>query len=125
MLREQLRVTLFESIRKKADFLAAAAERMGLPVRVENRRIEAGKSGPYDVVTARAVAPLDGLLGYAQQIAGAHTICLFPKGQSLASELTEARKSWRISALQHRSVTDPSGIILEVREFRHVQSRPS
>src|SRR5215469_13752617 len=79
MLREQVRVTLFESIRKKADFLATAAERMGLPVQIENRRVEAGKSGPYDVITARAVAPLNELLAYAQQIAGAHTICLFPK----------------------------------------------
>jgi 16S rRNA (guanine527-N7)-methyltransferase len=124
LLRGRVQVTLFESIRKKAEFLATAAQRMDLSVRVENRRIEEGK-GAYDVITARALAPLDTLLGYAQQIAGGHTICLFPKGQSLASELTQARKSWRMTALQHRSVTDPSGIILEVREFRHVQSRPS
>jgi 16S rRNA (guanine527-N7)-methyltransferase len=120
MLRDQVRVTLFESIRKKAEFLSAAAQRMGLDVPVRNERIEGYEGARFDVVTARALAPLDQLLGYAQQIAGKQAICLFPKGQSLASELTEARNAWRMKALQHPSATDPSGVILEVREFRHV-----
>ena len=78
---------------------------------------------PADKPVPRTLAPLDKLLGYAQQMADKHTVCLFLKGQSLASELTEARKSWRMKALQHPSATDPSGVILEVREFRHVQSK--
>ena len=96
---------------------------MGLSVGIRNARIEAETHAPVDVVTARALAPVDKLLGYAQQMAGRHTICLFLKGQSLAAELTEAGKSWKIKALQHPSATDPSGVILEVREFRHVQHR--
>ena len=123
LLRDRVHVTLFESIRKKCDFLAAAAERMRLPVTVVNARIEAGGQGRFDVVTARALAPLDKLLDYAQQIADRKTVCLFLKGQSLASELTEARKSWRMKALQHPSATDPSGVILEVRELSHVPVR--
>jgi len=125
LLRGRVQVTLFESTRKKAEFLAAAADRMGLKVRIENRRIEEAGNERFDVITARALAPLSRLLGYAQQIAGKQTICLFLKGQSLAAELTEARKSWRMKVLQHQSVTDPSGTVLEVREFHHVQSRPS
>ena len=123
LLRDRVAVTLFESTRKKCDFLSAAAERMQLTVTVVNARIEASRQGPFDVVTARALAPLDKLLGYAQQIADRRTVCLFLKGQSLAVELTEARKSWRMKALQHPSATDPSGVILEVRELRHVPSR--
>jgi 16S rRNA (guanine527-N7)-methyltransferase len=122
LLRSKVRVTLFEATRKKCDFLHAAAAAMDLPIIIRNERIEAAKAGPFDVVTARAVAPLGQLLGYAQQIAGKGTICLFLKGQSLGSELTEARKSWRIKALQHPSATDPSGAILEVREFEHVRA---
>ncbi|MEJ1967845.1 MAG: 16S rRNA (guanine(527)-N(7))-methyltransferase RsmG [Rhizomicrobium sp.] len=120
LLRGRVGVTLFEATSKKCDFLAAAAERMDLKVRICAERIEATRLGPFDVVTARALAPLDKLLGYAQQIAAKRTVCLFPKGQSLAAELTEAHKSWKIKALQHPSATDPSGVILEVREFRHV-----
>jgi 16S rRNA (guanine527-N7)-methyltransferase len=122
LLRGRADVILYESTRKKAEFLEAAAQRMGLSVGIRNARIEAETHAPVDVVTARALAPLDKLLGYAQQMAGRHTICLFLKGQSLASELTEARKSWRMKALLHPSTTDISGVILEVREFRHVQS---
>ena len=120
LLRGRADVVLYEATRKKAEFLEAAARRMGLNVGIRNVRIEAGRHEPVDVVTARALAPLDKLLGYAQQMAARHTVCLFLKGQSLASELTEARKSWRMKALQHPSETDPSGVILEVRELRHV-----
>jgi 16S rRNA (guanine527-N7)-methyltransferase len=123
LLRGRVRVTLFESIRKKADFLKAAAERMGLAVEVRNERIEAARAGRFDVVTARALAPLDKLLGYAQLLAHKDTVCLFLKGQNLGSELTEAGKSWKMKSFQHPSVTDPSGVILEVRELRHVPTR--
>ena len=123
LLRGRADVILYESIRKKCEFLETAAQRMGLSVGIRNTRIEAEQHAPVDVVTARALAPVDKLLGYAQQMAGKHTICLFLKGQSLAAELTEAGKSWKIKALQHPSATDPSGVILEVREFRHVQPR--
>lgn len=124
LLRGKVRVSLFEATRKKAEFLRAAADHLGLDVEIHNERIEVARHVPADVVTARALAPLGKLLGYAQQMADRRTVCLFLKGQSLASELTEARKSWRMKALQHQSVTDPSGVILEVREFAHVQSKP-
>lgn len=120
LLRGRVAVTLFESTRKKCDFLAAAAEVMQLKVTIRNERIEGGGRERFDVVTARALAPIDKLFGYAQQLSGKHTVCLFLKGQSLGAELTEAHKSWRIKALQHPSATDPSGVILEVRELRHV-----
>jgi len=123
LLRDRVKVSLFESTGKKAEFLKAAADRMGLAVDIRNERIEAAPRRPFDVVTARALAPLDKLLLYAQHLADKRTVCLFLKGQSLASELTEARKSWRMKALQHQSATDPSGVILEVRELEHVQSK--
>ena len=125
MLGDRVRVHLFEATRKKAEFLRAAADRMSLAVDIHNVRIEAGGHGPFDVVTARALAPLDKLLGYAQQLASRQTVCLFLKGQSLASELTRARKSWKMKVLQHPSATDPSGVILEARELRHVPTSRS
>ena len=123
LLRNRVQVTLFEATRKKADFLDAAARRMGLKVQIRNERIETGQ-GPFDVITARALASLEKLLAYAQKMAGMHTTCLFLKGQSLASGLTKCHKSWKIKALQHQSVTDLSGVILEVREFHRVEPKP-
>lgn len=123
MLRGRVSVVLYEATRKKAEFLEAAAQRMGLNVGIRNVRIEVGRHEPADVITARALASLDTLLGYAQQFAARHTVCLFLKGQSVASELTQARKSWRMKVSQHQSATDPSGVILEIRELGHVDSK--
>jgi len=116
-----LRVVLYEATAKKCRFLEAAAERMGLNVEVRNRRIEEAKSEPFDVVTARACAPLDKLLGYAQAFQGRETVNLLLKGQSVDAELTEAHKSWRMKVLRHPSRTDPSGVVLEIRELAHVK----
>lgn len=62
------RVTLVESVGKKAEFIAAAADRLGLDnVGVVAGRVESWGDGRdrCDVVTARALAPLPVLLEYA------------------------------------------------------------
>lgn len=120
-LRPELRVVLYESTAKKCRFLEAAAERMGRTAEVRNGRIEEAKPEPFDVVTARACAPLSKLLGYAQAFQGKGTVNLFLKGQSVDAELTEAHKSWRMKVLRHPSRTDPSGVVLEIRELAHVK----
>jgi 16S rRNA (guanine527-N7)-methyltransferase len=116
-MRPDLAVTLHEATTKKCDFLKAAADRMALKVTVQNARIEALPRKAYDVVTARALAPLPLLLSYAQRLTGPNSVCLFLKGQNVGSELTEAHKSWKIEASQIPSLTDPSGAILVVRKL--------
>lgn len=117
--REGFRVVLYESIAKKCVFLKEAATRMDVTVEIRNRRIEAAQHEVFDVVTARACAPLPQLLVYAQHFQGRHTVNLFLKGQSVEDELTEAHKSWRMKVIKHPSRTDPSATILEIRELRH------
>ena len=123
MLRDRVSVVLYEATRKKAEFLDIAAARMQLTVGVRNVRIESAPHEPFDVVTARALAPLDKLLGYAEHFTAKDTVCLLHKGQSVVAELTEARKSWRMKVSQHQSATDPSGVILEIRELGHGGNR--
>jgi 16S rRNA (guanine527-N7)-methyltransferase len=116
-MRPGLAITCHESTGKKCAFLQAAAERMGLPVTIENARIETLPRRAYDVVTARALAPLPLLLSYAAPLTGPNSVCLFLKGQNLGSELTEAHKSWKMEVSQVPSQTDPSGAILVVRKL--------
>jgi 16S rRNA (guanine527-N7)-methyltransferase len=123
MLRGRRKVSLFEATRKKAEFLQTVAGRLDLNVSVRNERIEAAPSVAFDVVTARACAPLPLLLGYAQNFVGPATVCLFLKGQNLGGELTEARKSWKMKLQEHPSKTHPSGVILEIRNLAHGSSR--
>ncbi|HTT98275.1 MAG TPA: 16S rRNA (guanine(527)-N(7))-methyltransferase RsmG [Rhizomicrobium sp.] len=123
LLRDRVQVSLFESIAKKCAFLAEVSGRLGLNLKIRNTRMETTDHEAFDVVTARACAPLDKLLGYAQHFVGSNTVCLFLKGQNVGSELTEAHKHWKLSLQQHPSLTDPSGSLLEIRELAHV--RPS
>ena len=125
VLRPDLAVTLHEATTKKCAFLQAAAERMGLHVTIENARMEDLPPRPFDVVTARACAPLPQLLEYAHRFMSPNSVCLFLKGQNVGSELTEAAKYWNIKVSQVPSQTDPSGAIVTVRELgpRHVTSQ--
>lgn len=125
LLRERpgFKTVLYESIAKKCAFLIAAAERMQIVVEVRNARMEEARLEPFDLVTARACAPLTRLLGYARPFQGPRTLNLFLKGQNVAAELTEARTSWKLNAVRHESLTDPSGAILEIRDIEHVAAR--
>ncbi len=66
-------------------------------------------------MTARALAPLDRLIGYAIPLLKTGAVGLFPKGQDVGAELTQAAKSWSIEAELVPSKTDPHGRIVVVR----------
>jgi 16S rRNA (guanine527-N7)-methyltransferase len=117
--RAVFRTVLYEATAKKCQFLEHAALRVGLRVEVRNRRIEDANPEPFDVVTARALAPLDKLIAYAQPFQARQTLNLFLKGQSVAAELTSAHKSWSMQLVEHQSRSGPSGVILAIRELRH------
>lgn len=121
-MRPELQVTLHEATAKKCAFLQAAADRMGLKVEIRNARLEDLPPQPFDVVTARALAPLPLLLHYAHRFTGPNSVCLFLKGQNVGPELTEASKYWNMKVSQVPSQTDPSAAIVTVRELgpRHV-----
>jgi len=112
-----LSITLIESDTRKAAFLAAAAREMGVAAIVEARRIEALPACAYDVVSARALAPLDRLCALAHRFSGPGTVFLFPKGARLDSELTAATASWHIHAERIASRTDPEAAVLKILEL--------
>lgn len=127
-------VHLVESIQKKAAFLREAAQQLQVPVTVHAVRIEDfGKNTAIvpDVVTARALAPLDHLLGLAHPLLKSGALGLFPKGQDVEGELTEASKSWNIEASLVPSKTSPASRIVVVTALAprsknvksHVRSR--
>lgn len=121
--RENLKVTLFEATKKKADFLSAVVEALALPVIVSPSRIETAAPQVFHCVTARAFAPLDQLLAYAHKFMGPRTICLFLKGQKLDLELTDAQRHWKMNIQKHPSKTHPLGVILEIRDLHYVSTR--
>lgn len=112
-----LHVTLVESDTRKTAFLATAAREMGLDVTVEPHRIEALTPRPFDVVSARALAPLGRLCALAHRFSGRGTVFLFPKGARVDSELTAATAGWHIRAERIASRTDPEATVLRIMEL--------
>jgi 16S rRNA (guanine527-N7)-methyltransferase len=116
---EGAEVHLVESTQKKVAFLRAVTAELALPAIVHAVRIEdfvPATAERFDVVTARALAPLDRLIGYAIPLLKTGTLGLFPKGQDVEAELTQASKSWTIRADLIPSKTDRQGRIVVVRQ---------
>lgn len=113
-------VHLVESDGRKCAFLRHVARELSAPVKIWDRRIEEALpklDPPPDVVTARALAPLDQLLGLSEKLLIAGAIGLFPKGRDHAGELTKAAQCWRFDAEAIPSCVDSDGRILRIRHF--------
>jgi len=109
------RVDLVESNGGKCAFLRAAARATGAPARVHNKRLEAvisDWSEPLDVVTARALAPLEKLLGMTAPLIAKGVIAVFHKGQDIDSELTQASTCWRFNHRLVPSRTRPGSALV-------------
>ncbi len=110
-------VHLVESDQRKAAFLREAARATAAPVTIHARRAE-DMAGDWpdgvEIVTARALAPLPRLLELAHPLLKTGARGIFPKGQDVDAELTEAAKSWIIDHEFTPSVTDPRGRIIMV-----------
>ncbi|MDB5501513.1 MAG: methyltransferase GidB [Tardiphaga sp.] len=79
-----------------------------------------------DCITARAVAPLHQLIGYAEPLMRPGTKALFLKGQDVDAELTEATKYWKLSPRLHASLTGGQGWIVELDAIeRQTPSAPA
>jgi 16S rRNA (guanine527-N7)-methyltransferase len=115
--QEGAAVHLVESVGKKANFLREAVQATGVPaqihqVRAENFSAEHGDS--VDVVTARALAPLKVLCDLAFPLVTRGAIAIFPKGQDVDTELTEATKYWNIESTKAPSKTSDNGTIVVI-----------
>lgn len=109
--------TLIEPRRLRADFLGRVCEALALDAEVKCSKVE-HFTGRYDVITARAVAPLVKLLGMALHLAGPDTLWVLPKGRNAKSELAEAERNWHYEVRSEPSITDPGSEILLLRNLR-------
>jgi len=116
-----LEFILVESDQRKCAFLISASTVLGLKTRVISSRIEAIPSLKADIITARAVATLDKLLGFSALHAHNSTVLLFPKGISYESELTAAKEHWHIREKVIPSMTDSNSVILKIEEFERAE----
>lgn len=112
IVRPDIQVTLLDARRKKTEFLRAVVQEIGLPVTVLRGRAEdlvgSEHGGSYDLVTARAVAPLDRLLPWTLPFLRPGGMLYAVKGERWQEELDGAVQVLR--RLRGRVVATPSEI---------------
>lgn len=110
-------VHLVESISKKCIFMNHVVSSMNLNAVVWNERIEQHNRS-YEVVVARALAPLGSLLALSARVSRETTDFLFLKGRTVEDELEESRKEWQFECQVYPSLTDAEAGIVHLRNVR-------
>ncbi len=113
-------VWLIDSLGKRCRFLQEVVDALSLRATVINGRAEEN-AVTVRVVTARAVAPMEKLLGYAQPYLQRGAQGLFLKGEKAEAELVDARRVWQFQSELSVSRTDPRGRIVSVRGIRRAR----
>lgn len=109
---------LVESDRRKCAFLQHAATALELPVVVHPGRIHVvleSLSGPFSVVSARALANLEQLLDWTSPLIEQGALGIFPKGQDVEVELGHGSRYGQYQFDQVPSVTNSAARIILVR----------
>lgn len=112
------RIILIESDTRKAAFLREVARQLGVVVDILCGRIETlttqATVGKGDVISARACAPLDVLLGYTFPYCKPKTMGLFLKGSEVQTEINKANQLFMFKLELKPSVSDPTGQIVKI-----------
>lgn len=116
-------MTLVESDARKVAFLREAARVTETELEVFHGRIEALPARKADLVTARALTSVSGLLGYTWPYLKPDGRCLFLKGRGVDDELKEAESLWEMRVTKYPSRTAPDGVILQLEGIHRVGHR--
>ena len=128
MMRPEVAVHLIEADHKKSSFLKAVSRDTNVPVQVYTERIEAVRiEAVPDVITARALAPLQQLFDYsAQWIArNPDLVLILPKGEKVEDEIKAAQALWAFDCDCRRSQTDARGSVLLCTRIRRLSPHVS
>jgi 16S rRNA (guanine527-N7)-methyltransferase len=116
-------VTLVEERRLRADFLRRAAEAMALKVEILQMKAERVPARPFDVISARAFAPLARLLELGTGFSTQKSLWLLPKGRNAETELAALDASWQGDFRLEPSVTDAEAHIIVAEGVRRRPDR--
>lgn len=115
-------VTLVEERRLRVDFLQRAAIVLGVEVEIIAGKAERVAARPFDVISARAFAPLDRVLDLGTAFSTINSVWILPKGRNAETELEALDSSWQGRFRLEPSMTDPDAQII-VAEGVHRKAR--
>jgi 16S rRNA (guanine527-N7)-methyltransferase len=105
-------VTLVEERRLRVEFLRRAADVLNLGVVILQAKAERVATPPFDVISARAFAPLEKLLSLGTGFSTQKSLWLLPKGRNASAELAALDPSWQGEYRLEPSVTDAEAQII-------------
>jgi 16S rRNA (guanine527-N7)-methyltransferase len=122
-LQPERRVTLVDSRRLRTAWLAQACSALGLDhVEIIPARVEDLPDAKWEVISARAFAPLEQLLALSARFSTHETLWLLPKGAKAAHELATLPPQWDHMFHVEQSLTDPAAGIITGQLLANVSS---
>lgn len=118
--RPEARISLVESDQRKCAFLRSVARECGISVDILAKRIESAPPQEADVLSARALARLDMLLGFAERHMRPDGTALFQKGARWREEVEQAEAHWRFHCEAVPSTTESEAVILKIGGIERV-----
>lgn len=113
--------TLVESDQRKCAFLRKIKADLSLKCEIRAERIESLPPQGAEIVSARALAPLDRLLAYAHPHLSKAGYCIFPKGEGHKEELKVAQRAWSFDFDMLESTTNKKSAVLVIRNLKRDQ----
>lgn len=118
--RPDINVICVESDTRKATFLRTVLRETGLSAKVASERAEIMPPLGAKTVSARALAPLAKLLGYAERHLAPDGQAIFLKGAGYEAEIAESLETFAFRLDRYPSKTDPGAIILKLGDIQRV-----
>ncbi|SDD64550.1 16S rRNA (guanine(527)-N(7))-methyltransferase RsmG [Ruegeria marina] len=116
----EARFVCIESDQRKSAFLRTVVRECDVRCDIINERIEQALPQQADVLSARALTDLSGLLEFAERHLKPDGIALFPKGESWKKEVDNARKQWNFQVDPVTSLTEPQAVVLKLKGIARV-----
>ena len=110
-------IVLCEANKKKCDFLEEIKKQTHTKVIIDNIRVELLPAHSANVVIARAVKPLKGLLKIAAPLIKSKGLCIFPKGVNWKKEMNIAEKFYHIEYDLVQSITSKESFIFVIHSI--------
>jgi 16S rRNA (guanine527-N7)-methyltransferase len=115
-------IHLIEKSFRKCEFLYKAKLLSSNRIFVHQAQLEELLGKKFDVITSRALAPLDQLLGYSHNFLQHGGYAVFLKGKNLNQELDNAKKLFSFSYELYPSITSNESKIIKVFDIKKLSS---
>ena len=119
-LRPEMQFHLVESDQRKCAFLRNAVREIGLNVKVYAERIEVLDPIEADIISARALTDLNGLLEFVDRHPAVDGVAILPKGETWEKEISQAQENWSFEYEEITSNTNSNAAIIMIKEFARV-----